>query len=537
MSLEAAVRALQARDWGSAATICRSLIESGQPSPDAYHLLGIALGESNQLLQALEAIQQAIRLQPDSAVYRASLALTFKRAGELDQSAEAYAQALSLAPTQSQWLYQLGLVHAELGRGREAEEAFRQALKQQPGLVDANAALARLYEAQGAWEKAKAKVREVLSQDPANVSAKLTLADLLLREHDHSGVQVLSTLAADQSAGPADRAIAYGKLGKHLDREQEYQRAWDAFTAGNSLLLQRSAQTIKSVYGREQIAILRRRLELARWRDWIKVPDSPSGTPVFLVGFPRSGTTLLERMLASHPAISQLDEKDTLRDALELLGGPSEAAALERWDDETITRLRADYWNRVDHHLGRARRAGEVVVDKLPLNSLHLELIYRLFPRAKILFAIRDPRDVCLSCFMQSFGLNDAMANFLSVDTTVRYYVEAMSLALALREALPLNQLAVRYEQLVQEPATQLRLLLEFLHLPWADEVLRFHDAHAGEVTNTPSYQQVRQPLYASSIGRWRHYEDQIADAFDPLAPFIDALGYEQDSNPAAQPQ
>lgn len=524
------MRALHAKDWDQAQSICRTLIEAGQPSPDAYHLLGIALGETGQLQGAIDAFRQAVAGQPENAVYQASLALTLKRIGQLDQAAEAYVRALQRAPQHPHWNYQLGLVHAELGRAPEAEAAYGRALALKPDLIEAKAALARLHEAQGAWEKAEAMSLEVLRQDPGNAAAKITYADLLLRQNHEGGVEVLESLAYDQSVALADRAIAYGKLGKQWDREGQFDRAWQAFTTGNALLLERATHIVRSVYGREQIEILRSRLENPTWSVWPEMPEAQPETqpvaPVFLVGFPRSGTTLLERMLAAHPAVSQLDEKDTLGEALALIGGSAQSAALEQWDRRTIERLRAGYWASVDYHLGRARRESEVIVDKLPLNSLHLELIFRLFPNARILFAIRDPRDVCLSCFMQSFGLNDAMANFLTIDSTVSYYVEAMTLALALREALPLEFCDIRYEKLVDQPERELKRVLEFLDLAWSSEVLQFHDAHPGEVSNTPSYQQVRQPLYATSIGRWRRYQSHIGNAFEPLSPFVDALGY-----------
>lgn len=526
MTLESAVRALQAKDWGQAASICLSLIQAGQQSADAFHLLGIALSESGRTLEALEAIRQSVTLQPDNAVFQASLGLTLKRLGELDQAAAAYAQALSRIPTQTQWLYQSGLVNAELGRVDEAEQAFKRALAQQPRLFDAMAALARLYEAQGRWVQAAEAVDNTLKGDPQNTSARITRADLLLRQQDPQAVLLLRDIAEDQSLAQADRAIAYAKLGRHWDKAGELDSAWQAFVAGNTLLADQKPKLAPSVYGRQQIELLQERLGKARWQTWTPTPGADSPAPVFLVGFPRSGTTLLERMLAMHPKVSQLDEKDTLRDALSLVGGTPEQRALERWDNATLERLRASYWRNVEHFLGRPPHDNEVVVDKLPLNSLHLELIHRLFPQARILFALRDPRDVCLSCFMQSFGLNDAMANFLTMASTVAYYVKAMTLAVDLKAALPLKRLDIRYEELILDPETHLRAILRFLDLPWTSEVLRFHQTESNEVINTPSYQQVRQPLYETSVGRWDRYRKHLGNALEPLTPLVCKLGY-----------
>ena len=166
------------------------------------------------------------------------------------------------------------------------------------------------------------------------------------------------------------------------------------------------------------------------------------------------------------------------------------------------------------------------LIGKLPLNTLFLPLINRVFPDARVVFAIRDPRDVCLSCFMQNFALNEAMAHFLDLELTVEYYVEVMETGLAALEMLPIKAHRVRYEELVHEPETECRALLEFLDLEWDPVVLEFHRHQSGRQIETPSYPQVSQPLYSHSIGRWRKYEDQMAPHLERLAPLVRRLGY-----------
>lgn len=155
-----------------------------------------------------------------------------------------------------------------------------------------------------------------------------------------------------------------------------------------------------------------------------------------------------------------------------------------------------------------------------------LPLIHLLFPNAKIIFALRDPRDVVTSCFTQQFLLNAAMFQFLSLETTARYYDAVMRLAETARARLPLDLHVVRYEDLVADFDSEVASLLRFLDLPWDERVHGFHDTARSRLIRTPSAAQVRQPLYASSVARWRRYERQLEPVLPKLKPWLEAYGY-----------
>jgi hypothetical protein len=243
------------------------------------------------------------------------------------------------------------------------------------------------------------------------------------------------------------------------------------------------------------------------------------------MGFPRSGTTLVERILDTLDALDSLEERETLvdlqRDFVIPRGGLESLAAMT---SATQQSYRQAYRRRVSDW--KTLSPGVSLIDKLPLNTMFLPLINRVFPDARVVFAIRDPRDVCLSCFMQNFTLNEAMAHFLDLELTVEYYVEVMETGLATLEMLPIKAHRVRYEDLVHEPEAECRALFEFLDLEWDPVVLDFHRHQKGRQIETPSYLQVSQPLYSSSIGRWRKYEDQMAPHLERLAPLVRRLGY-----------
>jgi Sulfotransferase family len=248
--------------------------------------------------------------------------------------------------------------------------------------------------------------------------------------------------------------------------------------------------------------------------------------PVFLVGFPRSGTTLLDQMLSGHPGIDVLEERDTLQDVLkEHALSDAGLEAFLRLDAASLERRRQLYWRRVAEFMGE-RDEDKLFVDKLPLNSVFMPLMRRLFPGARFLFALRDPRDVVLSCFMQSFTLNEAMRHFLSLQETAAYYTAVMRVGADSLERLPAAAHRVRYEDVVEDTEGEARRLLGFLGIAWEPKVLDFQETARWRRINTPSYHQVAQPIYASAKRRWRRYEDQLGLVMSVLEPFVKRFGY-----------
>ena len=266
---------------------------------------------------------------------------------------------------------------------------------------------------------------------------------------------------------------------------------------------------------------MRRHFTRERVAAWPRrAPERSGAAPVFLLGFPRSGTTLLDTMLSSHPDPLVLEERDLLGGAYARFAA-SDAALddLEGLHDDALREARREYWQRVDAELRGTRREGRLVVDKLPLNTILLGLIARIFPDARVLLAVRDPRDACLSCFQQRFDLNPAMINFLSWESTVAYYDEVMGAGMEVLEAGVLAWHRIRYEHLVDAPRDALAPLLSFLGLPWDDAVLDYRRTARERYTATPSAEQVVRPLYRSSVGRFRHYEEWMKPEIETLTP------------------
>ena len=201
---------------------------------------------------------------------------------------------------------------------------------------------------------------------------------------------------------------------------------------------------------------------------------------------------------------------------------------LTQLKNEDVTRLRTSYFKRLLTALGEsvsARKA--ILIDKLPLNLIDLPFILRVFPDCRLIVALRDPRDVCLSCFMQDFRLNSEMAHFLTLPDTARFYEVVMSFYLQLRPLIQVPHIEIRYEDTVADLTTQSQRLTEFLGVPWEENMLQFHEQAQQRQISTPSYEAVRKPINRQAVARWKRYEKYFGDVLPNLQRFIDEFGYE----------
>lgn len=271
--------------------------------------------------------------------------------------------------------------------------------------------------------------------------------------------------------------------------------------------------------------------------EWVASWESPApvsgDAPVFLVGFPRSGTTLLDQILDSHPGIQVAEEKpmmEQLKRAVADRTG-SYPDGLAQLSGEDIAALQSLYWSHAAEFVTRDPDA--VFVDKLPLNIEKTVLIHRVFPNAKFILMLRHPADCVFSCFMQSFRPNIAMNNFHTVEGAARIYDMVFGLWQKANEHLDLDVHTLRYEDLVSDLESTVAQLLTFLGLPWDEGVLDYaENARRRGRINTPSYNQVTEPIHTRARGRWVRYQDLIAGPLETLRPWIRAYGYDGPDGP-----
>jgi hypothetical protein len=314
-------------------------------------------------------------------------------------------------------------------------------------------------------------------------------------------------------------------LGQLNDGAGNYDDAWRAFSRMNEI--QRADPSLPQERAARYRNAIRTNLEASTgewasgWRD-VTIDDGRS-SPVFLVGFPRSGTTLLDTILMGHPQIQVLEEEPTLHRAGELL---SDYSTLPQMRGDLVAQARNAYFEAAAKR--RPLREGALLVDKNPLFGNALPLIRRMFREAKIILALRHPLDVALSCFTTNFKLNDGMSSFLDLDTTAELYDLTFSYYHRVQELLPMPSHTVAYEKLVADREGELKSLFEFLELDWDPAVLDHQKTalERGRI-KTASYSQVAEPIYSRSSGRWRNYQRYLEPIFGPLRPWVEQFGYE----------
>lgn len=491
--------------------------------------LGTLLRDTHRGREAGRAYRRALVLAPDDPDATLNLGNLLREAGRLREAEALYRDALAKHPNNPAYLNNLGITLQALGHDEAAESAFRQALEADPGFIDAQTNLLDTLEHSNRLEALRdqiARARQTCGDHPA-----LTLAAARLLDRDGEPQQARDSLEAlDPAVLPQQmQAARLAFLGDLCDRLNDTDAAFASFSQHNQLAAHRAQQQgIDKTRFLARIDACAARFTgdwIATWTTLTTRPERPA--PVFLIGFPRSGTTLLDTLLRGHPQIAVVEEKPAisrLRAALASLPG-GDPDGLATLDDAQAAHLRQAYFQELDRHLDSD---GAVQIDKLPLNAVEVGLLQRVFPDARFLLALRHPCDCVLSCFMHAFRLNDAMANFLTLEDSAHLYDKVMGLLEHYRGTLSLSLHTVRYEALVTDVRATLEPLLAFLGVSWSEAVLD-HIATArrrGRI-HTPSYNQVTQPLYHRAAGRWTRYGEVMAPVLPILQPWIKRYGYE----------
>ena len=523
--------AIEAREFDRAGDLAERALAAGHEHPVVLNLAALKREQEQRYDEAVALLERAVELAPNDVAARNALGLCLLR---LERHAEALArfdQVVAAAPDFAGAHSARGGALEALGRLTEADAAFRRALALQPENLAAQSGLANLMSRRGAHNEARAMAMRVLDAQPGFPDAVSAVAAADLAQGATAAAQArLEAMIADPRLTPQQLALAHGLLGDVLDAQDQIPEAFAAYAACNMGLW----RTYAKPYGQKPTALEFVQSMIARldeiaplaWRGASEpLPDGIEGH-VFLLGFPRSGTTLLEQVLASHPKVEALEERETLVDALRaFLADPSGLHRLAEAGEDELGDLRAAYWARVTAE--GARPQGKVFVDKHPLNTLKLPLIAKLFPKAKILFARRDPRDVVLSCYRRRFAMSGSTYQFLTLPNAASYYDATMQLAERLEPALAANTLVVRLEGLIDDFDAVVGQVCDFLGLDWTDELRAFSERTRERGIATPSGAQLAGGLSAEGVGQWRRYRQQMAPALPKLAPWVERFGYE----------
>jgi tetratricopeptide (TPR) repeat protein len=529
----AMVAAVRAGRHGDAIALAEAVLLGGNEHPLALDLVAFARQRQGRFDEAIALRQRRVRRWPRDPAAQAALADALMAARRPELALEAWTAALSLAPRQADLLSGKAQTLRTLGRTDAALGLYQQALGVEPASLTARFGLASMAVEAGDWDAAQRHASALAGADRPEfdwLAARIALG----RDDADGALALASRLAGDGRLSAEQRAEALLLRSEALDRLRRPADAFAAAVEGKALQRRLFA---KRAAGREgEIDKLNRLADWFRAADPAKWLDAPAETPcadaadvhVFLVGFPRSGTTLLEQVLAGNPRVIGLEEAPTLADAYDAFLSTAEGLArLASLTPAEADAWRAGYWAAVKAAGVDVR--GRVFLDKAPAGTLYLPLVVKLFPRAKVLFALRDPRDVVLSCLRNNFQMNAMTYAFTSLPTTAACYAAAMDLAEVYRGILPLAMRDVRHETLVEDFEAELAAICAFLGLEALPAMADLARTTLGRTVLTPSADQVRAGLNRDGVGRWRAYAGELSPVLPTLAPWIARFGYAAD--------
>ncbi len=467
-----------------------------------YGLLANMLDRRGRTDAAIGHYERLLQRQPGMAAAHFNVALLYKKAKRYDEAVSAYQEAARLGIERVQEVWSnLGVLYSELRRPEQAAEMYDRALAIDPEYVPALFNRGGLHEEQGEREAGAELYRRILAIEPGHAGAlsRLVHARRVTSPDDPLLDELRGAIKAAEHDPAAREELSFA-LGKALDDLEQYEDAFAAYRAANELGKARSP-AYDAAAGDAAVD----RLIEAFNPEWIRSHTTGSAAaPIFICGMFRSGSTLVEQMLAGHPSITAGGELDYLPwlIARHLSPYPERALAATR---EELAGVADRYISHVQKLFPESRN----VTDKRPDNFLYLGLIKALFPSARIVYTRREPLDVCLSIWFQQ--LAGGLAYATDLEDTARYYKQHERLIQHWQACLGETLFTVDYDQLVREPEPMLRRLLQFLGLEWDARCLAFRES--GSQVKTASVWQVREALHTRSSGRWRHY-----------APFLGAV-------------
>jgi tetratricopeptide (TPR) repeat protein len=514
--IEAWVR--QQRGESAEAVAAYARVLRAEPTDAAsWNNLGNIHAAVGHVEQAISAFEHAITYQPDEPGMYLNLANVLRAADRAGPRLKVARDAAEIAPENLAVQTELAMALAHNRHTDEAIAVLEAAIRRWPDFGEHHLELGRLYEGANRTADLAALLGTL---DPVACPPEIAFlrAWLALREGRFEDA-AQHAAAIPPTIHPMRREALIGNIAERLGHTAE---AFAAFERMNAAARADTPPRPGPSY-REGVEA-----DLARWTpEWATrwapplTPDPARRDPVFLVGFPRSGTTLLDTMLMGLPEVCVLEERPMVAEVVRMLGSRDLAALTS----EQCGKLREAYFASA---LRQGWDGARWLVDKHPLNMARVPHIHRMFPDARFILAERHPADVVLSCFMANFTVNHAMRSFTDLEEAARTYDAVFRAWHRAGEVFPVAAHAVRYERLVVDARGELQPLVEWLGLDWNDRLLAHEEtAKSRSEVRTASYAQIREKLYTRASGRWRRYADHLAPVMPILAPWVDAMGYE----------
>jgi FimV-like protein len=514
----------EAGDFDGAMIALQRAREINEKSSPVHTNIGRLLTSMDRHDEACLMLEKAALLAPQDPAPLLELGRALTSIDHAEAGLRALGTAARLNPKDPKIFVAIGIAFTDLSDQLQAERAYRFAIQASPSFAAGYLNLGILLEKANRLEElekllASAKTNRVKPGELDYLNALL-----LSRKGETAQALEVAQRVDTPSIHPTTR---YQFIGQLADKLGNVDEAFAAYENMNRAMAESpmGVGVDRSAYQRG-IADLTVNTTSEWYASWPKAePIQTPPSPVFLVGFPRSGTTLLDTILMGHSATHVLEEIPIIETISHKLGGLDAIATL---DDGAISELRAMYFA----ELAKTSPAqeGKMIIDKNPLSMIRMPLIHRLFPDAKIILAMRHPCDVVLSCYMQNFKATEAMSSFLDLSNASKTYDRIFAYWEKCLEVLPINVHMLRYEAMIEDLESTTRPLFDFLDLPWEEQVLDHQKTAIGRgFIRTPSYAQVTEKIYSSASGRWNRYRGYMTEVLPILEPWVSRYGYRLD--------
>jgi tetratricopeptide (TPR) repeat protein len=486
------------------------------------------LARAGNFSMAVAAYEKSTHQFPHRAVVWFEYGCAAGSNGQFDLADRAWNKAIELEPQNAGLILQIGHQYQNFRQPEKARQSFERAAAADPRGVDPRMALALLFEQAHRFAEAREAIAACLAIDARDEQARYFEALLDRRENKiEDAERRLRDLIA---SAPRHQYVQYAsryELAEILNRTDRFDDAIQMLAEAKTLV-RALADTNAMLKEYDRMAEMYRRstatLPVNTLRAWSREFPERQREPLprlaFLGGHPRSGTTLLEQILGAHPDVAALDEPRALNTVVAPLFHASPQLPPAR-----LNVIRRRYYEAIQRELGSDAK-GKVILDKNPSPTTKLRVWLRVFPELRVIVALRDPRDVVISCYFQNIPLNPFNANFLTLERAARHYADLMDVWLAVRKWEGFAWTETRYEDVVADLEKEGRRVTGFLGLEWHEAQARFHEKSSRKQLYSPTYHDVSQPVYTRSVARWRAYEKHLAAVLPTLEPYCKALGY-----------
>jgi tetratricopeptide (TPR) repeat protein len=499
--------------------VYRDVLLKDPSNVDALRLLAGVAMRAKQWGDAEALLERALELAPDFHQGWFDLGLSRQEQDKTAEAIHAYEQVIRLEPGLPQGYTSVGTVKAMIGSHDEAMEQFQAALERDPAHFGALSGMGHVLKTIGKQDEAIASYRECVRQNPDHGETWWSMANLKTFKFTDDEIESMAARAERETLIEEQRANFFFALGKAWEDKKDYDQAFEYYARGNANRRDRES------YDPVQTVDLHDRFIETFSKEFLEEQRGggcDSRAPILIVGLPRSGSTLIEQILASHPDVEGTHELPDLGRVARSIGLGREdrkayPEAMASLGSAELRRLGEEYLQRTERHreLGKPR-----FTDKLPNNFVHVGFLELVLPNAKIINAKRHPLDSCLGGFKQLFARGQPFT--YDQFEIAEFYLEYQRIMDHWHEVLPGRVLDVQYENVVDNLETQVRRILEYCELPWNDACLRYYDNE--RAVKTASSEQVRQPIYSSAKHRWRNFEKHLGPMIEVLEPVLRTL-------------